>query len=83
MPNSRPDLPNGAGIFTYAFACPTTMTTTVTTTVTTPEKSTVIKDEASVKVEVLASSWLLWSNNGIFGIHSNEWSDQVLMLTGG
>ncbi|KIJ43173.1 hypothetical protein M422DRAFT_253694 [Sphaerobolus stellatus SS14] len=38
-------------IFTDAFACPTTMTTTVTTTVTIPEKSTVIKDEASVKVD--------------------------------
>ncbi|KIJ41869.1 hypothetical protein M422DRAFT_255198 [Sphaerobolus stellatus SS14] len=36
-----------SGIFIFTFARPTTMTTTVTT----PEKSTVIKDEASIKVD--------------------------------
>ncbi|KIJ53908.1 hypothetical protein M422DRAFT_241166 [Sphaerobolus stellatus SS14] len=40
-----------SGIFTDAFACPTTMTTAVTTTVTTPEKSIAIKDEVSIKVD--------------------------------
>ncbi|KIJ48588.1 hypothetical protein M422DRAFT_247436 [Sphaerobolus stellatus SS14] len=36
-----------SGVFIDAFACPSTMTTTVTT----PEKSTVIKDEVSVKMD--------------------------------